>query len=77
LDTVETGDGGIDAVLQEAAHGLDAVDLQAKSYKDGSNIGARDIRQFLGSLVGNRATALHAAIFTRCTHGIVASKAVA
>jgi restriction endonuclease Mrr len=29
--------------------------LQAKRYKDGSNIGAAAIREFLCSLVGNKA----------------------
>ena len=30
--------------------------MQAKRYKDGSNIGAATIREFEGSLVGNRVT---------------------
>lgn len=51
-----SGDGGIDGVIQEDALGLDAVYVQAKRYKDGSNIGAAIIREFVGSLVGNRAT---------------------
>ena len=51
-----TGDGGIDGVIQEDALGLDAVYVQAKRYKDGNNVGASTIREFVGSLVGNRAT---------------------
>lgn len=51
-----TGDGGIDGVIQEDVLGLDAVYIQAKRYRDGSNIGASTIREFVGSLVGNRAT---------------------
>jgi len=51
-----SGDGGIDGVIKEDALGLDAVYVQAKRYKDGSNIGAATIREFVGSLVGNRAT---------------------
>ena len=51
-----SGDGGIDGVIQEDALGLDAVYLQAKRYREGSNIGAATIREFVGSLVGNRAT---------------------
>lgn len=51
-----SGDGGIDGVIQEDALGLDAIYVQAKRYKDGSNIGAATIREFVGSLVGNRAT---------------------
>jgi restriction system protein len=52
----KTGDGGVDGVIQEDALGLDAVYVQAKRYKDGNNIGASTIREFVGSLVGNRAT---------------------
>jgi restriction system protein len=52
----KTGDGGIDGVIQEDALGLDAVYVQAKRYKDGNNIAASTIREFVGSLVGNRAT---------------------
>lgn len=51
-----SGDGGIDGVIQEDVLGLDAVYVQAKRYKDGNNIGAGTIREFVGSLVGNRAT---------------------
>ena len=51
-----TGDGGIDGVIQEDVLGLDAVYVQAKRYKDGNNVGATTIREFIGSLVGNRAT---------------------
>lgn len=51
-----SGDGGIDGVIQEDALGLDAVYVQAKRYQDGNNVGAGTIREFVGSLVGNRAT---------------------
>lgn len=50
-----SGDGGIDGVIQEDALGLDAVYVQAKRYTDGNNVGAPDLRAFVGSLVGNRA----------------------
>lgn len=50
-----SGDGGIDGVVQEDALGLDAVYVQAKRYADGHNVGALDLRAFVGSLVGNRA----------------------
>ncbi len=50
-----TSDGGIDGVIQEDALGLDAVYVQAKRYADGNNVGAPDLRGFVGSLVGNRA----------------------
>ena len=51
-----TGDGGIDGVIQEDALGLDAVYIQAKRYKDGNNVGAATIREFVGSLVGHHAS---------------------
>ena len=51
-----SGDGGIDGVIQEDALGLDAVYVQAKRYADGNNVGASDLRGFVGSLVGNRAS---------------------
>ena len=45
------GDGGIDGVINEDALGLRKVYFQAKRYKEGDNVGAPDIRGFLGSLV--------------------------
>ena len=51
-----TGNGGINGVIQADALGIDAVYVQAKRYKDGANIGASTIREFVGSLVRIRAT---------------------
>jgi restriction system protein len=51
-----TGDGGIDGVIQQDALGLDAIYIQAKRYKDGSNIGPEMIRGFIGSLAIARAS---------------------
>jgi restriction system protein len=51
-----TGDGGIDGVIQQDALGLDAIYIQAKRYKDGSNIGPETIRGFIGSLAIARAS---------------------
>jgi restriction system protein len=51
-----SGDGGVDGVIQEDVLGLDAVYVQAKRYGDGNNVGAPDLRGFVGSLVGNRAS---------------------
>ena len=45
------GDGGIDGVIGEDALGLSKVYFQAKRYQEGANVGAADVRQFLGSLV--------------------------
>lgn len=51
----KSGDGGIDGVIREDELGLDAVYLQAKRYKEQS-VGERELRDFVGSLEGQRAT---------------------
>lgn len=51
-----TGDGGIDGVIDQDALGLDRIYLQAKRYKDGSNIGRETIQAFIGALHGVGAT---------------------
>jgi restriction system protein len=51
-----SGDGGIDGVIRQDALGLDAVYIQAKRYRDGNTIGSPIIREFVGSLVGHRAS---------------------
>jgi restriction system protein len=50
----QTGDGGIDGVIDEDALGLDAVYIQAKRWKN--NVGAPELQGFVGSLVGRKAT---------------------
>jgi restriction system protein len=49
-----TGDGGIDGIIKEDRLGLDAIYVQAKRWQ--ANVGAQEIRNFVGSLVGRNAT---------------------
>lgn len=44
------GDNGIDGVIDQDPLGVDQVYIQAKPYAQGNNIGAGDIRDFLGAL---------------------------
>ncbi|TAL72409.1 MAG: restriction endonuclease [Rhodanobacter sp.] len=50
----QSGDGGIDGVIDEDQLGLDKIYLQAKRWKD--NIGRPIVQAFSGSLEGERAT---------------------
>ena len=47
-----TGDGGIDGTIKEDKLGLDEVYVQAKKYAGGSTVGAGELRNFVGALVG-------------------------
>lgn len=47
-----SGDGGVDGVIDQDALGLDRVYVQAKRYKEGSNIGRETIQAFVGALHG-------------------------
>lgn len=40
-------DGGIDGIIDEDELGLSKIYIQAKRYKDGSNIGRQEIQQFI------------------------------
>lgn len=53
-----SGDDGVDGVVDQDALGLDRVyiQIQAKRYADGSNIGSGAIRDFFGSLDRHKAT---------------------
>ncbi len=51
-----SGDGGIDGVIDQDALGLDRIYVQAKRYKEGSNIGRETIQAFVGALQGFGAT---------------------
>jgi restriction system protein len=51
-----SGDGGLDGVIKEDELGLDAVYVQAKRYGATSSVGEPEIRDFVGALVGRRAT---------------------
>ena len=48
-------DGGIDGVVKKDRLGISSIYIQAKRYKDGSNIGAPAIQQFAGSMQERRA----------------------
>ena len=50
-----TGDGGIDGVVNEDALGLDAVYIQAKRYSPDNTVGRPLIQQFAGALAGEGA----------------------
>lgn len=46
----QSGDDGIDGVIDQDPLGVDQVFVQAKRYADGNNIGAGAIRDFYGAL---------------------------
>lgn len=43
-------DGGIYGIIDEDELGLSKIYIQAKRYKDGSNIGRQEIQQFIGAI---------------------------
>jgi len=51
LTTGGANDGGIDGIIKQDELGLDTIYVQAKRYKDGNNVGGKEIRDFLGALV--------------------------
>jgi restriction system protein len=52
----QSGDGGVDGVINEDRLGLDRVYIQAKCYSADRSIGRPDVQGFLGSLVGQGAS---------------------
>ncbi|MBU2590827.1 MAG: restriction endonuclease [Nitrospinota bacterium] len=48
-----SGDGGIDGIIKEDKLGLDVIYLQAKRWEN--VVGSKEIRNFVGSLVGQKA----------------------
>jgi restriction system protein len=48
-----SGDGGVDGIIKEDKLGLDAIYIQAKRW--GNVVGAKEVRDFVGSLVGQEA----------------------
>lgn len=52
----QSGDGGVDGVINEDRLGLDRVYLQAKRYAEGNVIGRPEVQKFVGSLMGMGAT---------------------
>jgi restriction system protein len=49
----QSGDGGIDGIIDEDRLGLDAIYVQAKKWKE--SIGRPEIQKFVGALAGKRA----------------------
>lgn len=49
----KSGDGGIDGIINEDKLGLDVIYIQAKRWE--SSVGSKEIRNFVGSLVGHKA----------------------
>jgi restriction system protein len=45
-------DEGVDGVIKEDSLGLDTIYIQAKRWKEGSNVGRKEIQAFVGALVG-------------------------
>jgi restriction system protein len=52
----QTGDDGIDGVIDQDPLGVDQIYLQAKRYADGNNVSAAAIRDFYGALNLKKAT---------------------
>ncbi|WP_299496294.1 restriction endonuclease [uncultured Shewanella sp.] len=46
----QSGDNGIDGVIDQDPLGVDQIYIQAKRYGEGNNVGAGDIRDFFGAL---------------------------
>jgi len=46
----QSGDNGVDGVVDQDPLCVDQIYVQAKRYADGNNIGAGDIRDFFGAL---------------------------
>lgn len=46
----QSGDGGVDGVIDQDPLGVDQIYVQAKRYAEGNNIGAGAIRDFFGAL---------------------------
>ena len=46
----QSGDGGVDGVINEDVLGLDRIYVQAKRYQPGNAVGPSDIRDFFGAL---------------------------
>lgn len=51
----QTGDEGIDGIIDEDRLGLDTIYIQAKKWKKPSSIGRPEIQKFAGALQGKRA----------------------
>ena len=49
----QSGDGGIDGIINEDKLGLDVIYIQAKRWE--AAVGSKEVRDFVGSLVGQKA----------------------
>lgn len=50
------GDEGLDGVINQDSLGLQRIYIQAKRYKEGSNIGRPEVQKFMGALQGQGAS---------------------
>lgn len=50
------GDEGLDGVINQDRLGLQRIYIQAKRYKEGSNIGRPEVQKFMGALQGQGAS---------------------
>jgi len=51
----QSGDEGIDGIIDEDRLGLDTIYIQAKKWKQGLSVGRPEIQKFVGALEGKRA----------------------
>lgn len=56
LRTGQSGDGGIDGIINEDALGLDRVYVQAKRYAEDNSIAPEQVRGFVGAMTGEQAS---------------------
>lgn len=59
----QSGDGGIDGIINEDRLGLDVIYLQAKRWQN--TVGAPEIQSFIGALAGKNA---HKGVFVTTSH---------
>lgn len=55
IHTGQSGDEGIDGIIEEDKLGIDEIHIQAKRYKIGNNIGRDMLQAFVGALAGQNA----------------------
>jgi restriction system protein len=51
----QSGDEGIDGIIDEDRLGLDSIYIQAKKWKEENSVGRPEIQKFIGALFGQRA----------------------
>ncbi len=68
----QSGDNGVDGVVDQDPLGVDQIYIQAKRYAEGNNIGSGDIRDFFGAL--NLKKAQKGLFFTTSSFSPAASK---